>query len=164
MPLMSFGRALPVGMESRAEWFAITLRTPMSAAEVHTRLAAALPTGMAVIRVEEVDKSRRTEQSVAETFRLRTGSIDGEGLSLAAVRDCFAAFAAQESVMLTRETKKGPRTSDIRRHLLRWKELEDGSLEFSDLGFQFIRYGQHSLGHRSVIAASVLRNGKGQHT
>ena len=33
--------------------------------------------------------------------------------------------------MLTRETKKGPRTSDIRRHLLRWKELEDGSLEFS---------------------------------
>ena len=131
MPLMSFGRALPVGMESRAEWFAITLRTPMSAAEVHTRLASALPTGMAVIRVEEVDKSRRTEQSVAETFRLRTGSIDGEGLSLAAVRDCFAAFAAQESVMLTRETKKGPRTSDIRRHLLRWKELEDGSLEFS---------------------------------
>ena len=131
MPLMSFGRALPVGMESRAEWFAITLRTPMSAAEVHTRLAAALPTGMAVIRVEEVDKSRRTEQSVAETFRLRTGNIDGEGLSLAAVRDCFAAFAAQESVMLTRETKKGPRTSDIRRHLLRWKELEDGSLEFS---------------------------------
>ena len=131
MPLMSFGRALPVGMESRAEWFAITLRTSMSAAEVHTRLAAALPTGMAVIRVEEVDKSRRTEQSVAETFRLRTGSIDGEGLSLEAVRDCFAAFAAQESVMLTRETKKGPRTSDIRRHLLRWKELEDGSLEFS---------------------------------
>ena len=131
MPLMSFGRALPVGMESRAEWFAITLRTPMSAAEVHTRLASALPTGMAVIRVEEVDKSRRTEQSVAETFRLRTGSIDGEGLSLAAVRDCFASFAAQESVMLTRETKKGPRTSDIRRHLLRWKELEDGSLEFS---------------------------------
>ena len=85
MPLMSFGRALPVGMESRAEWFAITLRTPMAAAEVHTRLASALPTGMAVIRVEEVDKSRRTEQSVAETFRLRTGSIDGEGLSLAAV-------------------------------------------------------------------------------
>ena len=68
---------------------------------------------------------------MAETFRLRTGSIDGEGLSLEAVRDCFAAFAAQESVMLTRETKKGPRTSDIRRHLLRWKELEDGSLEFS---------------------------------
>ena len=32
-----------------------------------------------------------------------------------------------------------------------------------DLGFQFIRYGQHSLGHRSVIAASVLRNGKVQH-
>ena len=131
MPLMSFGRALPVGMESRAEWFAITLRAPMSAAEVHARLAAALPTGMAVIRVEEVDKSRRTEQSVAETFRLRTGSVDGEGLPMTSVRDCFAAFAARESVMLTRETKKGPRTSDIRRHLLRWKELEDGSLEFS---------------------------------
>ena len=48
---------------------------------------------------------------------------------MAAVRDCFTSFAAQESVMLTRETKKGPRTSDIRRHLLRWKELEDGSLE-----------------------------------
>ena len=72
------------------------------------------------------------EAYLGETLRgLRTGSIDGEGLSLAAVRDCFAAFAAQESVMLTRETKKGPRTSDIRRHLLRWKELEDGSLEFS---------------------------------
>ena len=29
-----------------------------------------------------------------------------------------------------------------------------------DLGFQFIRHGKHGLGHRSVIAASVLRNGK----
>ncbi|MFR4119492.1 MAG: DUF2344 domain-containing protein [Bilophila wadsworthia] len=31
LPLISFGRALPVGVESQAEWFSIVLREPLSA-------------------------------------------------------------------------------------------------------------------------------------
>ena len=40
LPLISCGRALPVGVESQAEWFSIVLREPLSAEEVMKRLAA----------------------------------------------------------------------------------------------------------------------------
>ena len=120
LPLMSFGRALPVGVESRAEWFAITLREPLEAAEVARRLREVLPPGMDILHVENVDGSRRTEQSVRETFLLHVDGMDGATLAGA-----FARFAADAEHPLTRETKKGPRTADIRPLLGQWSQEGD---------------------------------------
>ena len=120
LPLMSFGRALPVGVESRAEWFAITLREPLKAAEVARRLREVLPPGMDILHVESVDGSRRTEQSVRETFQLHVDGMDGATLAGA-----FARFAAEAEHPLTRETKKGPRTADIRPLLGQWSQEGD---------------------------------------
>ena len=71
LPLLSFGRALPVGVESGAEWFALTLHEYLAPEEVAARLTPLLPPGMSVLRVDLVDKNRRTEQAVTETFSLR---------------------------------------------------------------------------------------------
>ena len=120
LPLMSFGRALPVGVESRAEWFALSLREPLDATEVTRRLAPALPKGMDILYLEAVDKSRRTEQSVAERFELRVDGQDSE-----AVGRAFAAFAAETEHSFTRDTKKGPRTADIRPLLREWTQKGD---------------------------------------
>ena len=120
LPLMSFGRALPVGVESRAEWFALTLREPLTATEVAERLRGVLPPGMEILHVESVDKSRRTEQAVREVFRLHADGLSGEALAGA-----FARFAAESEHPLTRETKKGPRTTDIRPLLVQWTQAGD---------------------------------------
>lgn len=111
LPLLSFGRALPVGVASRAEWFAVTLRRPMGGDEAARRLSAHLPSGMEVLRVELTTKGRRTVQAVRERFTLRhTGEAAAREAFLARWRD----FAAAESRLWTRETKKGPRTTDLR--------------------------------------------------
>ncbi len=117
LPLLSFGRALPVGVESRAEWFALTLHKILAPREVSARLDPLLPPGMSVLRVDVVDKSRRTEQAEAETFSLR---LPTDEENAAAVR-CFADFAALSTFPHTRQTKKGQRSADIRPLLLRWE-------------------------------------------
>ncbi|WP_298031685.1 TIGR03960 family B12-binding radical SAM protein [uncultured Desulfovibrio sp.] len=117
LPLLSFGRALPVGVESRAEWFSLTLRKILAPQEVAARLNPLLPPGMSVLRVDVVDKSRRTEHAAAETFSL---SLPTDEENAAAVR-CFADFAALSAFPHTRQTKKGPRSADIRPLLLCWE-------------------------------------------
>ncbi|GAB1253902.1 TIGR03960 family B12-binding radical SAM protein [Desulfovibrio falkowii] len=118
MPLMSFGRALPVGVESRAEWFALTLHKTLPVEEVAGRLNPLLPPGMEILRVEKVeDKNRRTEQALAEAFSLSLPTPEENRLAA----QCFADFAALPEVFYTRDTKKGPRTADIRAMLSQWE-------------------------------------------
>jgi len=127
MPLLSFGRALPVGVESQAEWFALTLHEALPPQEVADRLRPLLPPGMNVMRVEPVEKSRRTEQAVAEAFTLRMPTED----ETSAAASCFADFAELPERMFTRDTKKGPRTADIRLMLRSWspRHSETGAVE-----------------------------------
>lgn len=116
LPLLSFGRALPVGVESRAEWFALTLHQALAPEEVAARLDPLLPPGMSVLRVDAVDKSRRTEQAEAEAFSLSLPTAEEN----AAVVRCFANFAALTSFPHTRQTKNGPRSADLRPLLRQW--------------------------------------------
>ena len=116
LPLLSFGRALPVGVESRAEWFALTLHQALAPEEVAARLDPLLPPGMSVLRVDAVDKSRRTEQAEAEAFSLSLPTAEEN----AAVVRCFADFAALTSFPHTRQTKNGPRSADLRPLLRQW--------------------------------------------
>ena len=117
LPLLSFGRALPVGVQSLAEWFVITLRTALAPETVAQRLSPVLPPGMDVIRVEKFVKSRRTELASKEKF----------SLSLHACKDdspaarCFEQFAALDAFAYLRKTKNGLRSTDIRPLLHSWE-------------------------------------------
>lgn len=95
-------------MQSRAEWFALTLHKALAPEDVAARLAHLLPQGMAITRVDVVDKSRRTEQAEAEAFCL---SLPTEPENLAAA-SCFEKFFALSGRMYSRETKNGPRVMD----------------------------------------------------
>ena len=136
MPLVSFGRALPVGVESAAEWFALTLHQNLPPEAVAAQLAPHLPLGMEVTAVERTTKQARTEQAVAEAFccRLPTAAENRE------VAHCFTAFAALDSCPRSRETKKGPRTTDLRPLLARWDVAKgDGAVTFvADWGSAYL--------------------------
>jgi radical SAM-linked protein len=121
LPLISFGRALPVGVESQAEWFSIVLREPLSAEEVMKRLAPRMLRGLRLDRLEEIPVNDKSVGSVQETFSLRfVGSDADRRLFMEAWDD----FTATDSLMFTRETKKGPRTADIRPlfQVIEWDE------------------------------------------
>jgi radical SAM family uncharacterized protein/radical SAM-linked protein len=124
-PLFSFGRALPVGVESLAEWFAITLREPMPAQAVRLALQPCLPKGMNIVDVSAVGKETRTLQSLRERYSLRF--IQGDS---AHFQQVWHDFAAQDSFIWTRMTKKGERSDDIRRMISTISQEADGSITF----------------------------------
>jgi len=111
LPLLSFGRALPVGVGSLAEWFSLILRQNISAEEVRARLAPCLPCGMDLVRVEPTKRDEHTRQAQAEVFRITH-------LGTAHEREAFLrkwrAFACLDTQIWTRMTKKGERSTDLR--------------------------------------------------
>lgn len=126
LPLMSFGRALPVGMESQAEWLAVTLAKKLGFEEIKTALNKNLPPQLGVEIVEETDKKSRTEQAIAESFIIGLGNGD----ELALAMDRFAAFQRLDTFEHRRMTKKGEKVQDIRPMLARWRKYDDNSLVF----------------------------------
>ncbi|EPR35091.1 Conserved hypothetical protein CHP03960, radical SAM [Alkalidesulfovibrio alkalitolerans DSM 16529] len=111
MPQISFGRALPVGVESVAEWFDVFTREPYALDEVAGRLAPQMPEGLTLSRVQELSMGRRQPQAVAEDFVLTLG---GDEERAAKVRQALEAFAASASFPFTRETRHGVRELDAR--------------------------------------------------
>jgi radical SAM-linked protein len=109
LPLLSFGWALPVGVESRAEWFAVFLRTPLSPETFARLLAPALPEGLTLTHVEELPMGRKVPQPEAEEFSLRIREPHAR-----AALDAWLAFAAASHFPFLRVTKKGTKTEDIR--------------------------------------------------
>lgn len=110
LPLLSFGRALPVGVQSMAEWFALTLHSALTPGEVAARLGPRLPAGISIVCVESVSKNRRTEQAERERFALLLPTRQ----ELAGAARAFEKFVAQNVFPYMRKTKNGLRTTDIR--------------------------------------------------
>ncbi len=108
-PLMSFGRALPVGVDSLAEYADVFLREELSAPEVHGRLAGQLPLGLQLTEVVPLPLTGKQPQNVAEEFTLEYLNDDAQQFTLA-----WRAFLDSETFPWTRQTKKGERTLDAR--------------------------------------------------
>ncbi len=112
LPLLSFGRALPVGVSSRAEWFSITLRTPLTALDIREKLSQRLPAGMRIVDVVPVENNMRTRQSLREDFDFRLLSEDAHRQEV--FRQQWEHFLHLQERVWTHVTKKGERQMDIR--------------------------------------------------
>jgi len=121
LPLLSFARALPVGVESQAEYLDLFLREPWDAKRVFTALTNQFPLGLDVVRVATLPPTGKQPQAVAETYRLTYLGLDDAAIEF---HEIWRLFARHESFPWTRETKKGPRTLDIR-PLFQAIDLED---------------------------------------
>ncbi len=109
LPQLSFGRALPVGVSSLAEWMAIFLREPVTPEAFAGRLGPNLPEGLAVAGVEELAAGKKVAQPVIEAFELAVPA--GQA---GACLERWRMFAAADAHPVTWESKKGPRTLDAR--------------------------------------------------
>lgn len=125
LPLVTFGRALPVGVASLCEYFGIHLRQRFEAKDIYERLNKHLPRGLQVVEVEELPVKTRLEQSQGESYTLNyIGPESGKADFVQAWRT----FQGKTEQLWTRETKKGPRTQDIRPLFKEIRENPDSSL------------------------------------
>lgn len=127
LPLMSFGRALPISVSSSAEWFTVYLRDEHSAEDVLKKLRGTLVRGMDIVHVEPLPFKRTVDQSVREDFTLSYLGDDAAGL--AAFKSQWQSFSAEQSHLWTRETKKGERTNDIRPLFAEIRQENDSTLK-----------------------------------
>ncbi|MCT4627321.1 TIGR03960 family B12-binding radical SAM protein [Halodesulfovibrio sp.] len=111
LPLISFGRALPIGVASKKEWVNIFIREPFTPEEVFKKLISAFPSGMHPVAVERLSMAKKQAQPYAETFKVEyAGNEERKADFIQAFKDMLE----EESIMWTRTTKKGERTMDVR--------------------------------------------------
>ncbi|GAB6175493.1 TIGR03960 family B12-binding radical SAM protein [Desulfobaculum senezii] len=123
LPRMSFGMALPVGVESEQEWFNLYLREAMPIDEFSRRIASQLPIGFDLVRVETLSLAKKQPQPVAEDYVL-TFLDDGADAWMQA----WETAMEQDEIPWTRQTKKGPRTMDIRPRVKHFSREGDRTL------------------------------------
>ena len=111
MPRISFGRALPVGVESVSEWFTLTLREALQPEFVLDTLAAQMPGGLDPMRIECLPVLKRPVQAVRESFVVRySGTLE----EIATWRAQWVEFMKLDTFMFDRKSKNGPKPTDLR--------------------------------------------------
>jgi len=111
LPLMSFGRALPVGVASENEWFSVYLREPSPLKKSLEALNALLPKGLRVTSIEALPLDKKNTDEQSERFVLRY--IGPESERSAFIR-AWSAIAGMPSLPWKKEGKKSARVLDAR--------------------------------------------------
>jgi radical SAM-linked protein len=107
LPLLSFGMALPVGVESREEWVNIHLREAWKTEDLVRALEGQLPGGMHAFRAERLSSARKQPQAVMEEYTLH---VDHPGFAAA-----WETFLSRDTFPIEKTTKKGKvRIVDLR--------------------------------------------------
>ncbi len=112
-PRVSFGPALPVGVESTCEHLDLEIVGPAEAAEVAGRLGRELPEGLRVLEAEVVEPG---EPSIAESVRAAhyRAEFPEDTWSEAALSQRVAAFASAGQAVVTRAAP--PKSRDRKRN------------------------------------------------
>jgi len=126
LPLLSFGRALPVGVASRAEWLAIFLREPVSPEKFAARLNPNLPEGLAVLAADILPAGRKVPQPDLETFELTVPEA-----CAAACLERWRALETARTLPVVWESKKGERRIDAWPLLTALEVIEPATVRFT---------------------------------
>ena len=108
-PLISIALPLSVGAASLCELMDFRLREEAELSELPARLTAALPEGVEVLEAYEA------ERKSAEIKWLKIeGRFEYDNRDPAAMAEKLREFFAQDSIVITKKTKRGMGESDIR--------------------------------------------------
>jgi len=122
-PLLSFARALPVGVGSVCEWMDFFVREHMDVSDLPALLDAELPHGMRAVRVDELPCQRRAPISNRERFSLSFVHPE-DGARFARK---LPGFVAATEWKVPKQTKKGePGEVDVRPMVQAFTESDDG--------------------------------------
>lgn len=112
-PRISYANAAPTGIGSEAEYLEIALTRTCDVEQVRAVLDAALPVDLDVVEVIEARSPDFAERFEASVWRIECFDID-----VAAVEEAVAALLAADEVQVSRLTKQGVRTFDVRHAVL----------------------------------------------
>lgn len=128
MPRLSFGRALPVGVESLHEWMNVMLRSEISAQELVDRLNEQMPIGMRIVAADPLTLSKKQAHPSVEDFTLTfTCSEEETAEKIAKLRE----LAESEEYIVSHTTKKKVKEKDIRPTLLKFEEVDDKTVKMT---------------------------------
>jgi radical SAM-linked protein len=172
-PKISFGTALPVGIQSRAEYMDVELGEPLSPEEVMRRLNNALPAQLQVTEVKNIPVGFRSLAKVSDLFGYHisipcnldktgenTGSLLAEPQKVQ--QDHIHNFLAQSRIMIERADKQiNIRPAIIKLELLQ-SDAEHLELELilkSQLRPQVLIQQLYSLSTPQLMALQIERIG-----
>ena len=140
-PKLSFGLALSTGHESEAEFLDLELLdedgdwTAVRGEDLAARLTAALPVGLEVVAVAQVEKGDSLQQAVTScTWAIEVDDVDREYMDA-----WVAGVLSREEIVVERERKGKPVVEDLRPHVLALDvtgTTETGIRLSADLGTQ----------------------------
>ena len=113
-PVITFGRALPVGVASQSEWFNIYLREPLEEEKILSSLNQNLPEGLQAYAAEIIGAARKQPQAEREEFRVEFELSFNEIEKAAKI---WNEFESAQSFNVEKWSKKGRRIKDLRQFL-----------------------------------------------
>ncbi|GAA2024588.1 TIGR03936 family radical SAM-associated protein [Terrabacter terrae] len=108
-PKISYANAAATGTASEAEYFEISVTQRVDPESVRVALDQALPGGIDILQVVEAASGALADRLEASDWVLEFGELPPEVLERA-----VAALLERETAEVTRLTKSGPRTFDVR--------------------------------------------------
>ncbi|MDQ7993766.1 MAG: TIGR03936 family radical SAM-associated protein [Propionicimonas sp.] len=134
-PRVSYAGASPTGAASESEYLELGLAQPLDPDLVREQLNRALPDGIVVVGVLEVDKGALADLLTTSCWRL-----DVPGVTAATADLAVAALLARPEHQVERMTKSGLRSFDVRAAILRLRVDGEGLLELvSAIGSPLVR-------------------------
>lgn len=113
LPILSFCRALPVGVAGEGEWLSIHMREHRDPAAVVAGLGEILP-GLVVTGFDVLPINRRPQENERDVFLLEYKGDEAKRADFAAA---WEKIASKESAPWTRITKKGEKHVDAKKYL-----------------------------------------------
>ena len=108
-PKISYANAASTGTASEAEYVEISVTQRVDPESVRVALDEALPPGIDILTVVEAAPGALADRLEASDWLLEFG-----GLDVATLRGAVDALLARDTAEVTRMTKSGPRTFDVR--------------------------------------------------
>ena len=124
-PLMSFGRALPVGVASCNEWCTLFLRENQAFKEILDRLNAESLQGLRFHAAQQMDPGKKPKPALQEKYELVfTAAKEKTDYAMRTWEEILQL----ESVPISYRSKKGLKQVDARPHLAAVESLDAASL------------------------------------
>ena len=126
LPRMSFGKALPVGVESTEEWLNLFLRENWTPERLVETLDAQMPRGIHIYKADTLSMGKKQPQSVEEHFQIRFTGVQDETKRLL---NQWNEFMNADTLMIEKKTKKGKiKEVNVRTFVTDCKQKDDSTL------------------------------------
>lgn len=130
-PKLAFGPPVAVGITSSYEYMDLELETEFCLDELVEKLSQALPRGINIIQAKEIKEQVTSLMAGIERANFEVKVPLADANTEIDWPDIFSRFLERPSIIITRQTKKGPKPKEIRLGIFNLKaDQVDGLVVF----------------------------------